>query len=354
MSTLCRDPFDQLSIDNVEFYVKDLRANTEWLVERYGLVAKGAERASPGARSIVLRAGRVGVIVTQGLAEEHPASVYVERHGDGVGTIALRVAHADAAYDAAVGRGASAVAAPAVRDGNRTASVTAFGDVVHAFVERGSGWDDPVPTRTGLRDIDHLAVCLDAGTIEATVAFYRQILGFEVIFAEDIVVGNQAMISQVVQSRSGLVTLTLIEPDLSRDPGQIDGFLKDHDGPGVQHVAWSTENAVASVAAMRARGVEFLSAPGAYYALLADRISPSRHRINDLREHNILIDEDHDGQLFQIFTKSVHPRGTLFMEVIERVGARSFGSGNIRALYEAVELERAMELSVRCAGQEAT
>jgi 4-hydroxymandelate synthase len=167
------------------------------------------------------------------------------------------------------------------------------------------------------------------------------------IFSEDIVVGAQSMISRVVQSSSGAVTFTLIEPDLSREPGQIDEFLKKHDGSGVQHIAYTSDDIVRSVGSMRSGGVEFLTTPGTYYTLLAERLTARRHTVEDLRDHDILMDEDHDGQLFQIFTRSVHPRRTLFMEVIERAGARTFGSGNIKALYEAVELQRANEGSLR-------
>jgi 4-hydroxymandelate synthase len=153
-------------------------------------------------------------------------------------------------------------------------------------------------------------------------------------------VGDQAMNSKVVQSRSREVTLTLIEPDTSRTPGQIDRFLKNHGGPGVQHVAFRSLNIVRSVRTMRSNGAEFLKTPSAYYRLLADRLELSRYTAADLGELGILADEDHAGQLFQIFTRSTHPRGTVFVEVIERLGATTFGSGNIRALYEAVEAEQ--------------
>jgi 4-hydroxymandelate synthase len=153
-------------------------------------------------------------------------------------------------------------------------------------------------------------------------------------------VGDQAMNSKVVQSRSREVTLTLIEPDTSRTPGQIDRFPKNHGGPGVQHVAFRSLNIVRSVRTMRSNGAEFLKTPSAYYRLLADRLELSRYTAADLGEIGILADEDHAGQLFQIFTPSTHRRGTVFVEVIRRLGATTFGSGNIRALYEVVEAEQ--------------
>jgi 4-hydroxymandelate synthase len=193
----------------------------------------------------------------------------------------------------------------------------------------------------GLLEVDHFALCLKADQLEPTVEFYQRVLDFDMTFAEKIVVGDQAMNSKVVQSRSREVTLTLIEPDASRAPGQIDRFLKNHGGPGVQHVAFTSLNIVRSIGTLRSNGVEFLTTPPAYYRLLADRLELSRYTAEDLSELGILADEDHAGLLFQVFTRSAHPRGTLFFEVIERLGATTFGSGNIRALYEAVEAEQA-------------
>lgn len=192
----------------------------------------------------------------------------------------------------------------------------------------------------GLLELDHVAVCLPAGDLDAMVAYYRDALGFRFVFEEHIVVGAQAMESKVVQSRSGTVTLTLIEPDTSAATGQIDEFLKGHQGAGVQHLAFSSRDAVGSVRALSGRGVSFLRTPASYYDLLGQRVELGEERLADLRSTHVLADEDHDGRLFQIFTASTHPRKTLFFEVIERQGAATFGSANIKALYEAVELER--------------
>lgn len=160
------------------------------------------------------------------------------------------------------------------------------------------------------------------------------------IFTEYITVGTQAMDSQVVQSSSGAITLTLLEPDTSRDPGQLDEFVKNFGGGGVQHVAFTSDDIVGSVRRMGAHGTEFLKTPPAYYRLLAERMQPNGHSIEDLLATNVLADEDQNGQLFQLFARSVLPRNTLFFEVIERVGARTFGTRNISSLYEAVEMER--------------
>ncbi|MFJ1608829.1 4-hydroxyphenylpyruvate dioxygenase [Streptomyces sp. NPDC088253] len=358
MTTDDDSSFDAMSVDHVELYVSSLAASTDWLVDQYGFTVtadNAGEAARIGARSTVLDQGRIRIVLTEGLDETHPASVYVARHGDGVGNIALGVSDVAAAFAAAVRRGARPVAEPQGRDGAVSATIVGFGDVHHTFVRRrdenaeepgGLSGLSPVAGRTPAVDprltaVDHFAGCLEAGTLDATVDHYVRVLGFSMIFAEDIVVGTQAMISKVVQSASGAVTLTLIEPDTTREPGQIDSFLKNHGGAGVQHVAFNTDDVIRSVGLMKEAGVGFLDTPDTYYQLLARRVAVRRHSVDELREHDVLMDEDHDGQLFQIFTRSVHPRRTLFMEVIERSGARTFGSNNIKALYEAVELQRA-------------
>jgi 4-hydroxymandelate synthase len=176
--------------------------------------------------------------------------------------------------------------------------------------------------------------------LAAATRFYRDVFGFDTIFEEKIEVGDQGMDSKVVQSPSGGITFTLIEPDIARSPGQIDAFLDRHGGAGVQHVALLTDDIVGSVAALEARGVEFLSAPARYYDTLAQRVTAMADRIQSLRDGNVLVDRDHWGVLLQIFTKPVRPTGAFFFELIERRQARTFGSGNVRALYEAVERER--------------
>jgi len=166
------------------------------------------------------------------------------------------------------------------------------------------------------------------------------VLGFRRIFDEHIVVGAQAMNSIVVQSRSGSVTFTILEPDAAADSGQIDEFLRGHGGAGVQHIAFETDDAVRTVRALADRGVGFLHTPAAYYEQLARRVAVRRHDVADLQKLSLLVDCDHDGQLFQIFTACTHPRGTLFFEIVERLGAKTFGTSNIKALYEAVQAER--------------
>ncbi|NGN66174.1 4-hydroxyphenylpyruvate dioxygenase [Streptomyces sp. A7024] len=349
-------PFEDLTIDYTEMYVEDLDASAFHWVDKYGFAVVGTG-GSADYRSLALRHGRVTLLLTEATSDKHPAAAYVLEHGDGVADIALRTADVRAVFDAAVASGAPVLREPARHTGHGpavTAAIGGFGDVAHTLVQRAPGAAPGLPAgfvptlqsgsrradEVGLLDVDHFAVCLNTGDLDPTVDFYRGVLGFRDIFQEHIVVGAQAMNSKVVQSPSGAITLTLIEPDATALPGQIDEFLKSHQGPGVQHIAFSSEDAVRSVRALSGRGVGFLTPPAAYYDLLGDRITLDRQRLADLRGTGVLADEDHGGRLFQIFTASIHPRHTLFFEVIERQGAETFGSANIKALYEAVELER--------------
>jgi 4-hydroxymandelate synthase len=231
-----------------------------------------------------------------------------------------------------------------------TAEVTGFGDVVHRLVQRTGPRTEFLPGVFRMSDvdssapallnvIDHFAVCVPAGELETTVRHYEDVFGFSTIFEEYIEVGEQGMASKVVQSPSKLITLTLIEPDTSRERGQIDDFLQWHGGAGVQHVAFTTDGISATVGALAARGVRFPSAPPAYYDALAERVTDLAVPVAELRAAGVLVDRDHWGQLLQIFTESMHVRRTLFLEIIERRGALTFGSGNIRALYEAKNRE---------------
>ncbi len=337
------------TIDHLGFHVADADKSAHRMREDYGMAVLAEGSRAEGERSVLVGAGAVRMLFTQPLTDDHPAARYVREHGDGVADIALRVADPRAAHDLAVARGARSLAAPAERDGVATAAVAGFGDVAHTLVARAPGRDLPpgltpvagVPADLGLEAVDHVAVCLPPGELAPAVARYRDVLGFSTIFEERIAVGAQAMVSAIVRSDGGDATLTLIEPDPGAEPGHIDGFLRDHRGPGVQHIALGTADITGTVGLLRERGVSFLDAPDAYYRLLAERLDLRRHTVEALRGLGVLVDEDHDGQLFQIFARSTHPRNTVFFEVIERLGATTFGSGNIRALYEAVERGRA-------------
>lgn len=346
-------------IDHVEFYVDDAGAAARKLCAAYGFTRYGElgpEAGLPRQRSVLVRQGGIQLLLTSGVTADHPASEYVRRHGDGLATIALATEDPDGALTEAVARGAVPLPpvgplepSPAGFDRIR---LTAFGDVGHTFVAPGElAARFPAPSDVEPSDvdglapaldvIDHVAACLPAGELLPTTHFYQHTLGFGQIFEEYIEVGGQAMNSRVMQSRSGQVTLTLLEPDPSRNPGQIDDFLAAHGGAGVQHLALRTDDIATAVRSLDGRGVRFLSTPGSYYDELERRLGPVGVPLATLRELDVLVDRDEAGELFQIFTQSTHPRRTFFIEVIERLGALTFGSANIKALYQAVERERA-------------
>lgn len=318
------------AIAYVELQVEDAHKTAADLTEAYGFAADDrAAPGRPGLDTVLAAQGGIRLLIGSATEPGHPAGEFVRRHGDGVAVLALLCADPRAALDQALRHGAERL------DG--AGLVRGFGDVALRFV----GADDPVlavPAPAGLlQELDHVAICVPAGELEAAIAFSEQALGFRQIFGEYIEVGAQAMDSRVVQSPSGAVTFTLLEPDPARQPGQIDTFLESHEGAGVQHLAFRTDDIAHAVRTLSGRGVEFLRTPGAYFDELERRLGPTGIPVEVLRELNVLVDQDHDGQLFQIFTRSVHRRRTFFLELIERRGAGTFGSSNIKALYEAVE-----------------
>jgi 4-hydroxymandelate synthase len=350
------------SIDHIELFVENAEETGAFLRDQFGFALAGRGGARTGLRgceSVLLRQGGITLLLTSATGPGNRAAEYVARHGDGVGVIALRVDDARAAFAEAVERGAVPTAPPETfgPEGAQVAvaSVTGFGDVEHRFVsrDRPDGPFAPLIEETGcgrsggglFTEIDHIAVCVPAGTLEETVRRYKEIFDLRQIFDERIVIGSQAMDSKVVQSDSERLTLTILEPDTARDPGQIDAFIAAHDGAGVQHIAFLTEDILTAVPQSAERGVRFLTTPPSYYEMLTSRIGPIGVPVEALRECNVLADRDHSGLMLQIFTESRHPRGTLFYELIDRRGARTFGTNNIQALYEAVERQQASNLA---------
>jgi 4-hydroxymandelate synthase len=358
---------DTQRIDHVEFYAADADRAARAMCDGFGFRVAGALGPdAAGRRSVLLRQGGILLLVTAATAPDDPARQFVTAHGPGVATVALATADPAAALLEALDKGA--VPLPAAEptgwgDPVDAVRVRAFGSVGHRFVAPGAlaarfaEPDAAVPAaataagpdagRAELRppldlldEVDHIAVCVPPGELAATVALYQDVYGFASIFTERIEVGTQAMNSEVVQSPTGTITLTILEPDPTRDRGQIDDFIAAHGGPGVQHLALRTEDIATSVRTLSGRGIGFLAAPGAYYEELA-RLPESAHvPLAVLRELDVLVDRDESGELFQIFSRSTHPRRTFFFELIERRLARTFGTSNISALYRAVELDR--------------
>ncbi len=350
--------------DHVEYYVADLPKMSEVLCDAYGFRVAGRSASTSDTHSVLLRQGQIRLLLTTPVTEDDAAAQYLRKHGDGVGVIAFRTDDVALAFAEAVAAGGSSVSAPAFTATDPAtgygrvgvAAVTGFGDVVHKLVERSDpdgefapGLVDMEPGELGRIDqegsllqlLDHVAVCVPAGELDPTVSFYRDVFGLGQIYDERIEIGTQAMISKVVQDETAQVTFTLIEPDVTREPGQIDDFLLAHGGAGVQHLALRTPDIIRAVRTISALGVEFLVAPAGYYHVLEGRLGKLEIPLSELRSANVLADRDRWGQMFQIFARSVHQRHTFFFELIERKGALTFGSRNIKALYEALEDTRA-------------
>jgi len=360
-----------VDVDHIELYVGDAIAAAHALRTAYGFRVYGhggPDTGLAGQRTIVLGQGDVRVMLTSGLHHDHPASQFVAKHGDGVAVMAFRTDNAEADYAEAVAAGGSGLREPRTfqAGGARVvaAEVAGFGDVIYRLVERDgasadgrsassraegflpgaiemepgadAGADDDL-----LRFIDHAAVCVPAGELDPTVAFHERVFGFAVTFQEYIEIGEQGVRSKVVQSPSGGVTFTILEPDISRQAGQIDDFLAWHDGAGVQHIAFLTKDIVRAVRTLTGRGVEFAVTPSSYYDMLGARLGATDIEVEAMRPLGILVDRDHWGQMYQIFAKSMHIRRTFFWELIERHGAKTFGTSNIPALYAAKERELA-------------
>ncbi|MFC8717436.1 VOC family protein [Kitasatospora sp. NPDC057198] len=320
-----------------ELYVEDAHKYAARLRDDWGFSLSEPARTAPGTTQVVAHQGSARVLVTSAVESEHQVAAWVRRHGDGVAVIALR--HTDRVAAAAAAERALNAGGGCL-DGAGT--VSGFGDLAVRF----TGPEDllpegELPGEGALLSLDHVAVVVPGGQLAGSVDWAVRGLGFREVFREYVEVGDQAMDSRVVQSPCGTVTFTLLEPDTSRAAGQIDGFLEAHGGAGVQHLAYATGSITAAVRELAARGVAFLSTPGAYYEALESRLGPTAIPVAELRDTHVLVDRDHGGELFQIFARSTHPRRTFFLELVERRGAGSFGTANIKALYEAVERERA-------------
>jgi 4-hydroxymandelate synthase len=346
--------------DHVEYYVTDLPKTTTALCDSYGFRIAG--RSAADGHSVLLRQGQIRLLLTTSAAEGDLAARYLKKHGDGIGMIAFSTDNVTQAFAEIVGAGGTPVAEPTFTGAGEarvgTAIVGGFGDVAHKLVERSHPDGDFAPGelvmepgeigRGGepaeselLEVLDHVAVCVPAGLLDQTVSFYRDVFGLAQIYDERIEIGTQAMLSKVVQDDHAQCTFTLIEPDVTREPGQIDEFLLSHGGAGVQHLAFRTSDIGVAVRTISARGVEFLVAPAGYYSALEGRLGKLAIPLAELQDLNVLADRDRWGQMFQIFARSTHERHTFFIELIERKGALTFGSRNIKALYEALEDTRA-------------
>jgi 4-hydroxyphenylpyruvate dioxygenase len=346
--------------DYIELYVGNARQAAHFYRTAFGFVPVAYSGLETGVRdrtSIVMRQNDITLMLTAALTPDSPVAEHVKLHGDDVKDIALNVTDAELAFEMAVENGARAIMQPTVIEGGEgsitKATISAFGDTVHSFIQR-NGHDSsffpnfqPIenPTLTiptGLMAIDHVAVCVEPHQLNDLVDFYKYVLNFRQSFSEDIVTNYSAMNSTVVESMSGLIKFPMVEPAPGIRKSQIEEYLAFHHGPGAQHIALTTNDMLATVRAMRANGNEFLETPGSYYDMLEDRVGEIEEDIDELRSLHILVDRDQWGYLMQIFTKPLQNRPTVFLEVIQRKYAKGFGSGNINALFQAIEREQAI------------
>jgi 4-hydroxyphenylpyruvate dioxygenase len=334
-------------IDHLELWVGNAAQAAYVFTHAFGfteIAYAGLETGLRDCTSHVLQQGRIRLVVTGALGGAGPIAEHHRAHGDGVKVVALGVPDVAAAYREATARGAQGELEPYdLYDEHgtvRLAEIAAYGDTVHRFVERG-GYDGPfMPGYVAVEhEGDPSQPALFAGIDHVVANVELELIHFS---DEAISTEYSALMSKVVTSGDGRVKFPINEPAASKRRSQIDEYLDYYGGPGVQHVAVSTTDIVATVTELARRGVRFLRTPDSYYAQLPERIGEIDESIDDLRRLGILVDRDDEGYLLQIFTKPLGDRPTIFFEIIERHGARGFGEGNFKALFEAIEREQAL------------
>jgi 4-hydroxyphenylpyruvate dioxygenase len=350
--------------DHVELWVGNAKQAAYYYERAFGfrrIAYAGPETGVRDRASYVVEQNDIRLVLTSALHPGHEIGEHANKHGDGVKDIALRVPDARHAYEEAVKRGARGVREPEVVEDDfgqvELATIATYGDVVHTFVGRNSyegaylpgyvakesalGSDDG----PGLLAIDHIVGNVELGHMNEWVSFYEQVFGMtEMIHFsdDDISTEYSALMSKVMTDGNGKVKFPINEPAEGKRKSQIDEYLDFNHGPGAQHIALQSSNIVRAVETLQRRGVVFLSTPDAYYEETPDRVGEIAESWDDLKRLRILADRDDDGYLLQIFTQTAQDRPTLFFEVIERHGARGFGDGNFKALFEAIEREQAL------------
>jgi 4-hydroxyphenylpyruvate dioxygenase len=356
------DTFPINGTDYVEFYVGNAKQASHYYRTAFGfqLVAyRGPETGTRDRASYLLQQNKVRLILTSPISPDHPAAAHVAKHGDGVRDIALWVDDAREAFEVAVERGARPAQQPTVLKDDAgevvLAAIHTYGDTIHSLVERRNyrglfmpGFQ-PVkphysPPPIGLQYVDHCVGNVELGAMNTWVKFYQDVMGFRNLISfddKDISTEYSSLMSKVVASGNDRIKFPINEPAQGRKKSQIDEYLEFYHGPGVQHLAIATDDIIQTVTALRDRGVEFLQVPKSYYDTVQERVGRIDEKLAQLKELGILVDRDDEGYLLQIFSKPVQDRPTLFYEIIQRKGAKSFGKGNFKALFEAIEREQA-------------
>jgi 4-hydroxyphenylpyruvate dioxygenase len=352
-----------LGTDHLELYVGNAKQSAYYYQAAFGyeLIAyAGPETGLKDRASYVLQQNKIRLVLTSSLHPDTEISRHVDKHGDGVKFLSLGVDDAQAAFEATVARGARPHQEPQVHQDVHgrvvTASIHTYGDTVHRFVERKDyqglfmpGYDSPrwkLPVESvGLQYVDHCVGNVELGAMNTWVDFYEKVMGFQLLITfddKDISTEYSALMSKVVSNGNGYVKFPINEPADGKKKSQIEEYIEFYQGAGVQHIAVETYDIVHTVTELRRRGVEFLYVPETYYDDLTERVGAIHEDIAILKSLNILVDRDEHGYLLQLFTKPVQDRPTLFFEIIQRRGAKSFGKGNFKALFESIEREQAL------------
>ncbi|MBS1587206.1 MAG: 4-hydroxyphenylpyruvate dioxygenase [Bacteroidetes bacterium] len=349
--------------DYIELYVGNAKQAAHFYKTAFGfqnLAYAGPETGVRDVASYVLQQGKIRLVLTTPLKSTNPISEHIYKHGDGVKVLALWVDDAYKSFEETTKRGAKVYMEPkTITDENgevRMSGIYTYGETVHMFVERKNykgiflpGYQpmtsDYNPTPTGLLHVDHCVGNVGWNRMNPTVKWYEDVMGFVNILSFDdkqINTEYSALMSKVMSNGNGYVKFPINEPAEGKKKSQIEEYLEFYEGEGVQHVAIATHDIIKTVRELKARGVEFLSAPpNAYYEDLLNRVGKIDEDLAPLQELGILVDCDEEGYLLQIFTKPLEDRPTLFFEIIQRKGAQSFGAGNFKALFESIEREQA-------------
>jgi 4-hydroxyphenylpyruvate dioxygenase len=347
--------------DYVEFYCGNAKQSAYYYQTAWGyeLVAyAGLETGLKDRASYVLQQGKIRLVLTSSFDPESPVSRHVAKHGDGVKVLALWVDDARKAWEETTKRGAVSVQEPTeMKDEHGSvvvAAIQTYGETIHRFVQRSDyrgaflpGYQpatSKVPVEPiGLKYIDHCVGNVELGQMNEWVRFYEDVMGFKLLITfddQDISTEYTALMSKVVSNGNGYIKFPINEPADGKRKSQIEEYIEFYRGAGVQHIAVATDDILHTVSELRRRGVEFLYVPDTYYDDLFDRVGTIEEDMEPLRANNILVDRDDEGYLLQIFTRPVQDRPTVFYEIIQRKGAKSFGKGNFKALFEAIEREQ--------------
>jgi len=349
--------------DHIEFYVGNAKQASYYYQSAFGFKLTAYSGPETGVRdraSYVLEQGKIKFVLTTAIHPKGEISEHVALHGDGVKVLALSVDDAEKSFYETMSRGAKAHTEPTVISDEfgevKIAAIHTYGDTIHKFIERKNykgafmpGYKPATSTipveSVGLEVVDHCVGNVELGKMNEWVKFYEDVLDFKMIITfddEDISTEYSALMSKVVSNGNGFVKFPINEPAEGKKKSQIDEYLEFYHGAGVQHMALLTQDVISTVTKLQQRGVDFLKVPSTYYEDLEKRVGKIDEDIESLKNLGILVDRDDEGYLLQIFTKPVEDRPTVFYEIIQRKGARSFGKGNFKALFEAIEREQAI------------